>query len=483
MAVDDQDNPSESTPREAELQRQLDGLQSQVTDLHKAQEATENPELSSEVQSLKEKLDEHSKQLEQSAEKLTQLDSENLVLRDKNQALNTASNKKRRFRTQVRSMPRLDTPNTARGTARQPSDEAGASGEKVGDTRVHETISSDSEPDSEKETSEGAVALQSSLTTYLEQLFSKKLDAMQCMIERLPGVAPLIRKSNPGSYADTPFTDNIALIEMPRKFSFPNIKIYDGPGDPDDHIAQYKQRMLAVALPREFREATMCKGFGSTLIGPALQWYINLPIGSISSFAALSDKFVEQFASSRSLEKTSDSLYEILQHRVEPLCDYIARFNQEKVSIPECNITTAISVFKRGLLPDGDLYKELTKYQCKTMEDVLSRAWAQVKWEEDVTSRAKAQQKQDQKAARQDRNDRDERSSKKPTKDQGGRNRGKYMSRPLERAEGMPVSTWPDISHLSVSQPELINALRQMGQQVKWPPKMRAPDSFRNPDL
>ena len=59
MAVDEQDNPSKYTQREAELQRQLDGLQSQVTDLYKAQEATENPELSSEVQSLKEKLDEH----------------------------------------------------------------------------------------------------------------------------------------------------------------------------------------------------------------------------------------------------------------------------------------------------------------------------------------------------------------------------------------------------------------------------------------
>ncbi|KAF2576627.1 hypothetical protein F2Q70_00005127 [Brassica cretica] len=115
-----------------------------------------------------------------------------------------------------------------------------------------------------------------------------------------------------GSYADTPFTDNIALIEMPRKFSFPNINMYDGAGDPDNHIARYKQSMLAVALPREFREATMCKGFGSTLIGPALQWYINLPIGSISSFATLSNGFVEQFASSRNLEKTSDSLYEIL---------------------------------------------------------------------------------------------------------------------------------------------------------------------------
>ncbi|KAF3608501.1 hypothetical protein DY000_02050144 [Brassica cretica] len=111
---------------------------------------------------------------------------------------------------------------------------------------------------------------------------------------------------------------------MPRKFSYPSIKMYEGTGDPDDHIAQYKQRMLAVALPKEYSEATICKGFGSTLIGPALKWYINLPTRSISSFAGLSDKFVEQFASSRTLEKTSDSLYEVLQHRVEPLRDYIA---------------------------------------------------------------------------------------------------------------------------------------------------------------
>ena len=85
---------------------------------------------------------------------------------------------------------------------------------------------------------------------------------------------------------------------------------------------------------------------------------------------------MEQFTSSRDLEKTSDSLYKILQHRAEPLRGYIARFNQEKVAIPECCILTAISAFKRGMLPDGDLYKELTKYQCKTMEDILSRALA-----------------------------------------------------------------------------------------------------------
>ncbi|KAF2589753.1 hypothetical protein F2Q70_00039451 [Brassica cretica] len=287
------------------------------------------------------------------------------------------------------------------------------------------------------------------MIAHLHQMFSDRLDAMQSMVERLPGVAPPIRKSNPDSYADTPFMDEITLIEMPRKFSFSSIKVYNGNTDPDDHIAQYRQRMLAVALPKGSREATMCKGFGSTLTGPALQWYINLPSRFIASFAVLSDKFVEQFASSRDLKKTSDSLYEILQHRAKPLRGYIVRFNQEKVAIPECN--------------------------------VLSRAWAQVKWEEDVASCAKAQQKQDPKTITPDRTERDEKPSQRPARDSGNRNRGRYQNRPIEKAEGMAVSTCPDISHLSVSRPELINVVRQMGQQVKWPQKMKAPDSFRNP--
>ncbi|KAF3543882.1 hypothetical protein DY000_02008133 [Brassica cretica] len=325
MAVDEQDNPSESTPREAEL-----------------------PSSGSKV--LRSLL----------SSNLKTLFSETRIKPSTRQATRSAASAHRSDPCRAWTHP---TPQEVPLDSLQVKPRHQE--KKAGNTRVHETISSDSEPDSEKETSEGAAALQSSLTTYLEQMFSKKLDAMQFMVEKLPGVAPPIRKCNLGSYADTPFTDSIALIVMPRKFSFPNIKMYNGTGDPDDHIAQYKQRMLA----------------------------INLHIGSISSFATLSDGFVEQLASSRNLEKTSDHLNEILQHRVEPLRDYISLFNQEKVSIPECNVTTAISAFKRGLLPDGDLYKELTKYQCKNMEDVLSRAWAQVKWEEDVASRARTQQK------------------------------------------------------------------------------------------
>ncbi|KAF2534746.1 hypothetical protein F2Q70_00029996 [Brassica cretica] len=199
------------SPREAQLQRQIEGLQSQVTDLHRARETTKYPELSSEVQSLKEKLGEHSKQLELSAKKLSQLQTKNASLRDQNKAPNTASSKKHRFNTRVRPMGNLSTPNTGEGTtnATPASGAAGATREGIDDHQIHDLEESDSEPKPEKEEPEKTAA-ESSITAYLEQMFSKRFDAMQSMVERLPGVTPPIRRCNPNSYTDTPFAEEIA---------------------------------------------------------------------------------------------------------------------------------------------------------------------------------------------------------------------------------------------------------------------------------
>ncbi|KAF2531855.1 hypothetical protein F2Q70_00030269 [Brassica cretica] len=139
--------------------------------MHQAWETTrENPDLSSEVQSLKEKLDEHSKQLEQSAEKLSQVQSVNTVLRDQNQALKMAGNKKR----------------------------PGATREETENPQIHDLEESVSEPEPEKEAPEKTAA-ESSITSYLEQIFSRRFDAMQSTVECLLGLAPSIRRSNPDS--------------------------------------------------------------------------------------------------------------------------------------------------------------------------------------------------------------------------------------------------------------------------------------------
>ncbi|KAF2579079.1 hypothetical protein F2Q68_00004802 [Brassica cretica] len=198
-------------------------------------------------------------------------------------------------------MPTLETPNSEIGANPPTMALAGdtSTREKAKDAQAYDEEDSDSKPEPDKETSDGAARTESPMIAHLHQMFSDRLDAMQSLVERLPGA-------------------------------------YDGTTDPNDHVAQYRQRMLAVALPKGSCEATMCKGFGSTLTRHALQWYINWPSRSIASFAVLNDKFMEQFASSKDLEKTSDSLYEILQHQAKPLQGYIARFNKEKVAIPEC---------------------------------------------------------------------------------------------------------------------------------------------------
>ena len=56
------------------------------------------------------------------------------------------------------------------------------------------------------------------------------------MIQRIPGVPSPLKKSLPYSYANSPFVDCIALVEMSKKFHFPNMKLYSGT---IDHITSY----------------------------------------------------------------------------------------------------------------------------------------------------------------------------------------------------------------------------------------------------
>lgn len=66
----------------------------------------------------------------------------------------------------------------------------------------------------------------------------------------------------------------------------------------------------------------MCKGSALTLIGPALQWFVGLPNGSIDTFADLVDASNLQFTSSKQFEKTSD-MHKVYHKYREPLWDYL----------------------------------------------------------------------------------------------------------------------------------------------------------------
>ncbi|XP_074299708.1 uncharacterized protein LOC141630860 [Silene latifolia] len=159
--------------------------------------------------------------------------------------------------------------------------------------------------------------------------------------------------------------------------------LYDGTTDPIDHVNHYKQKMMVIIATGPLKEDCMCKGFGSTLSGAALQWFVGLPNKSIANFADLVNAFNQQFASSKKPEKQTSDLYRIVQGFEESTRDYLKRFNKEKVSIPRFDIGTATQAFRRGLHQSSELFKDLTMHLCTTSEEVQSKSIVVMRLEED----------------------------------------------------------------------------------------------------
>ncbi|XP_074315023.1 uncharacterized protein LOC141651201 [Silene latifolia] len=279
----------------------------------------------------------------------------------------------------------------------------------------------------------------------------------------------------PESYADSPFTDDIAAVALPKGFNVPTMTLFDGTTYPCDHISQFKQKMMVTTAARASKEACMCKGFGSTITGAALQWFVGLPNGSISSFADLVNTFNQQFSSSRRTPKQPSDLYRIVQEIGESIKDYVTRFNAEKVSIRGYDTPTAINAFRQGLDKESDIYKELTMHPCERFEEVRQRATAALRLEEDIQAR-KGMSNFDKPNRKISTEKKDERA--KPY------NRPN-ISRVAEKTQQIDDSQHPPkLSEygFNTGMEGLLKALRGLGDQVRWPkpPTQSRPNDDRD---
>ncbi|XP_074298989.1 uncharacterized protein LOC141629984 [Silene latifolia] len=273
---------------------------------------------------------------------------------------------------------------------------------------------------------------------YIEHQYQE----LRSLLRRGPGMPLPMEMAAPESYADSPFTDDIATVALPKGFNVPTMTLFDGTTDPCDHISQFKQKMMVTTATGASKEACMYKGFRSTLTGAALQWFVGLPNGTISSFADLVNAFNQQFSSSRRTPMQPSDLYRIIQEIGESIKDYVTRFNAEKVSIRGCDTSKAINAFR--------------------FEEVQQRATSTLRLEEDTQARKRITNF-DKPSRKLSTEKKDER-----TKPYSRSN----ISRVAEKNQQVDDSQHPPkLSEygFNTGMEGLLKALRGLGDQVRWP--------------
>ncbi|XP_073130781.1 uncharacterized protein [Henckelia pumila] len=124
--------------------------------------------------------------------------------------------------------------------------------------------------------------------------------------------------------------------EIRRLGRQPTLGEYDGSSDPEEHLGRFEN----AALLHRYSDAIKCRVSLTTLVRSAQQWFNLLQPGSIRSFNDLSSAFLHQFASRKKYLKTSLSLFNLKQSEVEPLREYVQRFNTEALEVPAATADT-----------------------------------------------------------------------------------------------------------------------------------------------
>ena len=176
-------------------------------------------------------------------------------------------------------------------------------------------------------------------------------------------------KATSTSHGISRFAPHIRDVKIPKCFQPFKLKSYDGTTDPKEHVARYMEKIEKFPIPAHLKEGCLCKGFGSTLTGPALRWLLSLPPYSITSFSHMISLFYNHF-----YERLTNDLYRITQGSNESLGSYLDRFCKKSFCVLDFECPTAVQAFHMGLRSDSPFHEDLILNPCKSLLEVRIRA-------------------------------------------------------------------------------------------------------------
>jgi len=120
--------------------------------------------------------------------------------------------------------------------------------------------------------------------------------------------------NRPEQEVSTPFSQEILEAVVPNMFAGPKV-IFTGMEDPEAHLTAFHTQMVLVGGS----DVVRCKLIMSTLTRMAMDWFISLPNGHITSFLQLSRLFREQYLANRAPPPISYDLFDVKQYQGETL--------------------------------------------------------------------------------------------------------------------------------------------------------------------
>ncbi|XP_070048176.1 uncharacterized protein [Nicotiana tomentosiformis] len=168
----------------------------------------------------------------------------------------------------------------------------------------------------------------------------------------------------------------------------PDVPKYDGTSDPHEHSTTNTTAVKGNDLAPHEIEFVLLKKFGETLTRGALTWYSPLPEHSIDSFEMLADSFIKAHAGARKVQARKADIFRITQGESESLCEFITRFQKERMLLPGVQDEWAVEAFTKGLNSrSSDTFQKLKEslldFQAMTWADVHNRYESKIKIEDD----------------------------------------------------------------------------------------------------
>ena len=178
-----------------------------------------------------------------------------------------------------------------------------------------------------------------------------------------------------------PFSQEIMDVAIPATFVGPKAT-FTGVEDLEAHLTTFHTQMMLIGGS----DGVRCKLFMSTLVGTAMEWFISLPDGHVTSFAQLSKLFREQYIANRAPPPNFYDLFDVRQYHGEMLKEFVNRFGAQVVRLSTKDDSMIIHAFRKGICP-GPLSESLIRSRPTTFAEIRHRVVAHIAAECEVNEK------------------------------------------------------------------------------------------------